>query len=125
MLRVLGKSILLTFVLFSTSYAENDKALHYGVSVVTGYVAETVLHKQFESDTKRIVYGTLLGTVPGLIKEIMDENDKSGAFDEKDLLADIAGAFTGAFIASKINKNLFATVEKKGDAYAVVMRYQY
>jgi hypothetical protein len=59
------------------------------------------------------------------VKEIIDENEQGNSFDEKDLIADIAGAFTGAFIANKVNKNLFATVQKKGDGYAVVVRYQY
>ena len=122
--------LLITLLLLcSVSYAENDKAIHYGVSAVTGYIAETVLHKKLDSDIKRIVYGTALGTVPGLIKEIIDANDKSdngsGVFNEKDLLADIAGAFTGALIANKVNKNLLATIQRKGDAYTVVLRYQY
>lgn len=116
-------------LLCSGSYADNDKAIHYGVSVVTGYIAETILHKKLDSDTKRIAYGTALGTVPGLIKEIMDANDKSddgsGIFNEKDLLADIAGAFTGALIANKVNKNLLATIQKKGDAYTVALQYRY
>jgi len=129
-LKGLSCCLLLTLLLVCrTSYAGHDKALHYGLSAITGYIAETTLHKKFDSDTKRIIYGTALGTLPGLIKEIIDANDTSnngsGFFNGDDLLADIAGAFTGALIANKVNKNLLATIQKKGDAYGVALRYQY
>jgi hypothetical protein len=93
--------LFILLLLCSRSYAENDKAIHYGVSAAAGYVAETLLHKKLNSDTKRIIYGT----VPGVIKEIIDANDKSdngsGIFNKDDLLADIAGAFTVSILAAK------------------------
>lgn len=106
-------------------YATNDKTLHFGFSAVAGYLAETTLHKQLNSENKRIVYSTALGTVPGLIKEMIDSNEEGNEFSGDDMLANIAGAFTGAFIASKVNNQLFTTLQKHEDGYSVALLYRY
>lgn len=43
-----------------------------------------------------IVYGTLIGTLPGLAKEVIDGTCSTDGFSYKDLAADALGSLTGA-----------------------------
>jgi VanZ family protein len=43
-----------------------------------------------------VVYGTLIGTVPGLAKEVFDGTCPTDGFSYKDLTADVIGALLGA-----------------------------
>jgi len=112
-------SSILLFILSTPVYATNDKTFHFAVSTVTGYLAETIIHKQTDSDFKRVAYGALLGTVPGLIKEIADSNEENKEFSQDDMLANIAGAFVGSYFSNKVNKRLMVNLKKDKDAYIV------
>lgn len=120
---------LLCTIFFSPlAYATNDKTLHFGISSIAGYLAETVIHtnpKVMNSDVKRVAYGTLLGSVPGLIKEVIDSNESNNHFSGDDMVANVAGAFFGSLIASQVNKRLLINVNKKEDTYYVGLTYQY
>jgi putative lipoprotein len=79
-------------VTHSDSWTGTDKLEHFGASAPFGalgaYVTRDTAHP--------VIYGGLLGTVPGLAKEIVDGTCRSDGFSYKDLTADVLGAFVGA-----------------------------
>ena len=79
----------------SDSWTGTDKLKHFAVSAPFG-----ALGAYLTRDTDHpIVYGTLLGTVPGLAKEVIDGTCSTDGFSYKDLAADALGALTGAALA--------------------------
>ena len=54
----------------------------------------------------RLIGGALLGTVPGLIVEIVDSTGDAG-FSGGDLLADFIGSATGALITDQVVLRFF------------------
>jgi VanZ family protein len=81
-----------------------DKLSHFAGGVASGAIA-TVVVDQFAPEY-RLVGGILLGTVPGLIIEIVDSTNDAG-FSGTDLLADFIGSATGALITDKIVLHFF------------------
>lgn len=110
------------FLLFfsSPSYAENNEALHIAVSAATGYAAETFIHNKVDTNAERIIYGTLLGTAPGLAKELIDDE-----FSERDMAANLVGAFIGSYIGTRLNRNLTVNVQKQNDGYMLGFVYKH
>lgn len=79
----------------SDSWTGTDKLEHFGVSVPFGAIGGRLTR-----DTDHpVVYGTLIGTVPGLALQILDGTCPNGGFSYKDLFADTLGALTGAWLA--------------------------
>ena len=76
----------------SDSWTGSDKLTHFAVSAPfrapRAYLARDTQHP--------VVYGTLIGTVPGLAKEVFDGTCRTDGFSYKDLAADALGALTGA-----------------------------
>jgi uncharacterized protein YfiM (DUF2279 family) len=88
----------------ANSFAVDDKTAHFGLSALFGVGAETVLHYRTDfEDVERVALGTLLGSVPGLAKEIIDSQQDGNEFSGRDLTADVAGAFSGAFLSNLFN----------------------
>lgn len=81
-----------------------DKLSHFATGVPAGALA-TVLVDQFAPEY-RLVGGALLGTVPGLIVEIVDSTGSAG-FSGGDLLADFIGSATGALITDQVVLRFF------------------
>lgn len=84
---------------FRTTSSDNwfgtDKLEHFGVSVPFGAIGGWLTR-----DTDHpVIYGALIGTVPGLAKETLDGTCRSDGFSYKDLFADALGAITGAWLA--------------------------
>jgi putative lipoprotein len=79
----------------SDNWFGTDKAEHFGVSLpfgsIGGYLARDSAHP--------VIYGALMGSVPGLVKEGIDGTCRSDGFSYKDLAADVVGALTGAALA--------------------------
>jgi uncharacterized protein YfiM (DUF2279 family) len=76
----------------SDSWTGSDKLKHFAVSAPFG-----ALGAYLERDTQHpVAYGTLIGTVPGLAKEVFDGTCRTDGFSYKDLEADALGALTGA-----------------------------
>ena len=73
----LKKIVLATCILgiVGANAADSNSAKHYGFSAVFGFTSETLIHKNFTSlnDIERVSYATILGSTPGLIKELTDE----------------------------------------------------
>jgi len=109
-----------TLLLFlsSPAYAGDDTAQHFGFSAAFGYIAEDFIHNKVDTDGERIVYGTALGLVPGILKELTDDR-----FDGSDMAANIAGAFIGSLIATRVNRNLVVNIQKQNDGYMLGLVY--
>ena len=109
-----------TFLLFLSSpvYAGDNALLHFSLSAGFGYVAENVIHTKVNNDNQRIAYGTALGSVPGLVKELVDDD-----FSGSDMAANVAGAFIGAYIATRLNRNLVANIQKQENGYMLGLVY--
>lgn len=81
-----------------------DKLSHFATGIPSGALA-TVLVDQF-APQYRLVGGALLGTVPGLIVEIVDSTGSAG-FSGGDLLADFIGSATGALLTDQVILRFF------------------
>lgn len=81
---------------------DSNSAKHYGISAAFGFASETVIHKYFTelNDFEKISYATVVGTLPGLAKELHDEE-----FSNEDLAYDALGALTGAIFSNYLNNN--------------------
>jgi putative lipoprotein len=76
----------------SDSWTGTDKLEHFGASAPFGALGAYLMR----DSEHPVIYGGLLGTVPGLAKEIVDGTCRSDGFSYKDLAADALGAFVGA-----------------------------
>lgn len=77
------------------SWAGSDKLEHAAVSAPFGAIGGWLMR-----DTDHpVIYGTLIGTAPGLLKETLDGTCRTDGFSYKDLFADAIGALTGAWLA--------------------------
>ena len=58
----------------SLSASDSNSIKHYGFSALFGYMGETILNKNYKTldDVETISYGTVLGSLPGLVKELND-----------------------------------------------------
>lgn len=98
----------------SSSDVASDKKRHFGLSVVLGAGSEYILRKYAftaHHRWRRVILATGLATIPGIIKESTDFR-----FDTDDLLADVVGSFTGAFLTDLIqgpNNQVFAVIPAK------------
>jgi uncharacterized protein YfiM (DUF2279 family) len=86
-------------IVSSDMWHGKDKAKHFAVSMPFG-----MLGAKFFSDatstTNQFFYGTLLGSMPGLAKEIRDINHRGSDASYKDMTFNVMGAAAGAAIAT-------------------------
>jgi putative lipoprotein len=80
----------------SDSWTGTDKLEHFGVSVPFGAIG-SYLSKDTEHP---IIYGSMIGLVPGLAKEVFDGTCESNGFSYKDLTFDLLGSITGAVLGN-------------------------
>ena len=107
--------ILLIFLSISnnTVFSADNTLLHFGVSSVFGAAGESFLHYKTNLKTSgRIILGTALGSLPGLVKELIDSTKKGNHFSGTDLAADIGGAFIGALVANIVNNKIQIKIKK-------------
>lgn len=107
--RLLVSTILALSLSTSSLIAEDsNSAKHFGFSAVFGYATETFIHDRYNTlnDYEKVGYSTIIGTLPGLAKELNDTK-----FDNEDLAFDIAGAFAGSLLSNYLNNNVFVTVQ--------------
>ena len=103
------------FFLTERAFAIGDPEKHFLVSFPFGYGADMYLQRHTDlKSPNRIVWATILGTIPGFIKEIIDEYESSyyTYFNKDDLTADAVGALAGAVASSSINRLMHITVKR-------------
>lgn len=116
--------LILFFILFHSQAFANDELAHFGISLIFGAVSETYLH--YETDYKtagRIIGGTILGTIPGLAKEINDSMQENNHFSGTDMSANIAGAFAGSVISYLINTKIEVTLDSRKQKATISFLY--
>lgn len=87
--------------------AQSDKRKHFWISTIFGATSETFLY--YETGLKipkSIFIGTVIGTLPGIAKELIDSSKEDNYFDNNDLSADIIGAFTGVLFSAIFRNNI-------------------
>ncbi len=127
--RILVSILLFSIVILATNKnasAADDKLLHFGYSSVFGAASESYLHYKTNLKTPgRLIWGTTLGTIPGLAKEIMDSTKKDNNFSGSDMAANIAGAFVGALVANIFNNAIQVKIEKKEEEKMIIFSLSY
>ncbi|MEJ2685426.1 MAG: hypothetical protein P8Z71_13650 [Candidatus Sulfobium sp.] len=99
----------------------SDFALHSGISSLFGAAGETYFHYKTDLEApSRVLLGTVVGSLPGLGKELTD-NEFSGT----DMAADVCGAFLGALIANIVNTRLKVNVERHAGKASVLLTYSF
>ena len=102
--------LFLTTSLFSVGF---DKAQHMQVSMALGYAGATLWDAHgTDSKTQKILYATGVSFAIGLGKEFYDQYDYGG-FSEKDLVADLTGAVSGAVLSSYLDHDYFLIIERQ------------
>lgn len=100
-------------------WSGGDKALHFGVSIPLG-MAGAVIASEVAPGRNRVLYGTLIGSTPALVKELYDSRSGGSGFSGKDLAVSVAGAALGAWLGDRF---LLAPVTDKGKVSGVEVRY--
>lgn len=109
------KKIILSFSVFGLTIlnaGDSNSVKHYGFSAVFGFASEIIIHKNFTQlgDIEKVSYATILGSTPGLIKELTDDK-----FSNEDMAFNFAGALTGALLSNYLNNNtsIFVTQSRR------------
>lgn len=122
----LKKIVLATCILgiVGANAADSNSAKHYGFSAVFGFTSETLIHKNFTSLNviERVSYATILGSTPGLIKELTDDK-----FSNEDMAFNVAGALTGALLSNYLNNNtsIFISHNEEEKATKINLAYNF
>ena len=107
-------------------FADNDKIKHFGISSIFGAAGESILHYGTKLKAAgRILLGTTLGSLPGLVKELIDSTEAGNNFSGSDMAYNIAGAFIGALVANFVNSAIQVKIEKIQDYRAPVITLSY
>ncbi|MGB1226981.1 MAG: hypothetical protein ACPG9K_03745 [Poseidonibacter sp.] len=99
MKKILAVTVLSTL---SLSAADSNSIKHFGFSAVFGLASETILHKNYQQfdDIEKISYATAIGSLPGLAKELTDNE-----FSNEDMAFNVLGALSGALFSNYLNNN--------------------
>jgi len=79
-------------------WSGGDKALHVGVSAPFGVLGATLAGRDGTTG-ERLLVGTLVGSLPGLAKEVADARRVGHDPSAKDMAANLIGAALGALLA--------------------------
>jgi putative lipoprotein len=79
-------------------WAGSDKALHAGISAPLGMIGASIAGGA-ASAGERVLYGTMLGSLPGLAKELVDAQRPGGDASYRDMAFNVVGAALGALLA--------------------------
>ena len=110
----------------SSSFADDNFGQHFTISILMGAIGETTIHNRenFNAPMK-ILAGTVIGTVPGVIKEIFDSTDSDNYFSGEQVLYDAMGSAVGSFIAYKFNSRTKVNVSTSDDGAKISFLYSY
>ena len=108
------------------SSADDNQGLHFGLSAIFGAAGESFVHYKTQSGTaKRIIYGTALGSLPGLAKEVIDGSKEDNHFSGEDMAANVAGAFVGSVIANIVNNRIQLSFNVRQKRVSLALLYQF
>jgi putative lipoprotein len=101
--RTLVLPFIVSLAIFSPAMAEirqdswvgMDKANHFGVSAPLGMFGASMAGKSADS-ADQFLYGTLIGALPGIAKEIYDIGRPGSTASLKDMAWNLLGAATGS-----------------------------
>ena len=101
--RTLWLPLVMSLLIFSPAMAEvrqdawvgMDKANHFGVSAPLGMFGATMAGKSADS-ADQVLYGTLIGALPGLAKELYDVGHPGSNASIKDMAWNLLGAAAGS-----------------------------
>jgi hypothetical protein len=122
------KIVAITILLFIpvSSFADDDFALHFGLSTVFGAAGESYLHYKTNLGTaERIVYGTIIGSVPGFAKELGDSTLGDNSFNGEQMAANVLGALVGSVIANAVNNKIQINIEQNRKKVMVSLSYRF
>ncbi len=118
--------ILLIIPASSLAYDDDGEAKHFGVSIILGGASESYLHYKTKLPTlERVAYGTLIGSTPGLLKEIYDGSQSDNHFSGSDMAANVAGALVGSLAANYINNRIQVNVTRQSEKTKVFVSYKF
>lgn len=84
--------------------AMSDGSKHFAASAAFGAGSETLLTYTTEMRTaSKLFFGTVLGVLPGLLKETMDSTEQDNSFSGGDMQSDILGSLGGASLSCLFN----------------------
>ena len=117
-------ALIIGFLIPVSSYAKDIE--HFGASLFLGAASESYFHYQTKlGGIERILYGTIVGSVPGFIKEVYDSGEDRNHFSGRQMAADVAGAFVGAVIANFINNKVQIKIEKNKKKTTISLSYKF
>ncbi len=119
-------ALIILLLMPATSFAASTDGLHFGLSTVFGAASESVLHYKTDiNDAGRITLGTVIGSLPGLAKEVSDSTEDNDYFSGRQMAIDVAGAFVGAVIADLINNKIQMRIEtnKKSTLISLLVEF--
>jgi hypothetical protein len=109
-----------------TSFADDNFDQHFTLSVLFGAIGETTVHnRETFNVTKKILVGTVIGSVPGLIKEIGDSTNNNNYFSETQILYDVMGSAVGSIIAYKYHSRTKVNVSGVNGGAKITFVYSY
>ena len=79
----------------------SDLGWHAGTSYAFGLMART-FSPSFVPIDNGVLRGTLLGTLPGLLKEIADSQAPGNHFSGSDMAANVVGALAGTVLGDRL-----------------------
>jgi uncharacterized protein YfiM (DUF2279 family) len=105
------------------SWVGMDKANHFGVSAQLGMFGATLAGRSADT-TDQILYGTLIGSLPGLVKEIYDIGRPGATASVKDMAWNILGAAAGS-MTSKWFSVTPLMYRDRVDGFRVQIRFEF
>lgn len=100
--------------LAADGHRQTDKAQHFLLSALYGGAVGLALREDPKLDPlRRLVWAAGLGSVPGLIKEYIDQGQAGNRFDSADLWADLTGALGGALLVEVLSESCGLTAEDR------------
>lgn len=108
----------------SLNAADSNSVKHFGFSAIFGVASETILHKNYQQfdDIEKISYATVIGSLPGLAKELTDDK-----FSGEDMTFNFLGALSGAIFSNYLNNNtsVFVSHNKEKKAAQINLAYKF
>jgi hypothetical protein len=108
----------------SLNAADSNSIKHFGLSAIFGVASETILHKNYQEfdDIEKISYATVIASLPGLAKELNDDE-----FSNEDMVFNVLGALSGAVFSNYLNNNtsIFVAHNKEEKSSQIKLAYKF